>query len=115
MEKQQLIDELESMRDQLDNLDRCLECLLGDLNEEGDAEEVQAPESEFHVGDILDIASVNKDGKMEFLTGTVIEIQCSDEHGFYDRIQTPDGRKFRIPMNSADTRLGTRVMRVHDR
>lgn len=115
MEKQQLIDELVSMRDQLDNLDRCLECLLGDLNEEDDAEEVQAPESEFHVGDILDIASVNKKGEMEFVTGTVIEVQCSDEHGFYDKIQTHDGRKFRVPMNSVDTRLGTRVMRIHDR
>lgn len=115
MEKEQLINELESMRTQLNYLDRCLDCLLVDLNEEDDAEEVEAPESEFHVGDILDIASVNKNGEMEFLTGSVIEIQCSDEHGFYDRIETPDGRKFRIPMNSEDTRLGTRVMRVHDR
>ena len=115
MEKQQLIDELESMRDQLDNLDGGGGGGGGGGDEEDEAEEVEAPESEFHVGDILDIASVNKDGEMEFLTGTVIEIQCSDEHGFYDRIQTPDGRKFRIPMNSVDTRLGTRVMRVHDR
>lgn len=115
MEKQQLIDELESMRTKLDDLERCLECLLGDLEEEVEAEEVEAPESEFHIGDILDIASVNKDGEMEFLTGSVVEVQCSDEHGFYDRMVTPDGRKFRIPMNSVDTRLGTRVMRVHDR
>ena len=48
--KQQLIDELESMRDQLDNLDRCLECLLGDLNEEDDADLSRAREK---VMDIL--------------------------------------------------------------
>lgn len=115
MDKEHLIDELETVRDQLNDMDRRIEDLLGDLNDEEEAEEVDAPVSEFHVGDILDFACVNKDGRMEFLTGTVTEVSEHDEHGFYDRVVTPDGRKFRVPVNSTDTRLGTRVLRVHDR
>lgn len=89
---------------------------LGELAEEfePDAEEEEAPESEFRVGDVVDIACINKNtGDMEFLTGTVFEIECHDEHGWYDRITTSDDRKFRIPMNLEDTRLSTRVLRKH--
>lgn len=89
---------------------------LGELAEEFEpgAEEEAAPESEFNVGDVVDIACVSsKTGEMEFLTGTVFEIECRDEHGWYDRITTADDRKFRIPMNLEDTRLSTRVLRKH--
>lgn len=76
----------------------------------------EAPDSEFDVGDILDIANVNShSGTLEFLTGTVTEIKLKDEDGWFNRVVTPDGRKFKIPMNSEDTRKGTRVSGRHDR
>lgn len=105
-------EDLIELKDQLMNLAE----QLGELAEEFEpgAEEEVSPVSEFRVGDVVDIACVNKNtGDMEFLTGTVFEIECQDEHGWYDRITTTDDRKFRIPMNLEDTRLSTRVLRKH--
>lgn len=105
-------EDLIEVRDQLMNLAE----QLGELAEEFEpgAEEEVGPVSEFRVGDVVDIACVNKNtGDMEFLTGTVFEIERQDEHGWYDRISTADDRKFRIPMNLEDTRLSTRVLRKH--
>lgn len=96
------------------NLAEELGGIINDLEDEGSAEEEAVPESEFNVGDVVDIAVVSsKTGEMEFLTGTVFEVGCQDEHGWYDRISTSDDRKFRIPMNTRDTRLSTRVLRKH--
>lgn len=108
-----MIEQLIDLYRRLLNLAEELGGIIDDLNEEDSSEEEEAPESEFAVGDVVDIAVVGKTGEMEFLTGTVFEVGCKDEHGWYDRISTSDDRKFRIPMNTSDTRLSTRVLRKH--
>ena len=81
---------------------------------EEEAEEEEAPEAAFHVGDIIDFVNVNKEGNMEFLTGTVIDGPARDDNGWYCRAETHEGRKFKTPINLTDTRLGTRVQRIHE-
>lgn len=113
MNKELLIEALDSMIQQMaDIMDTLREC-LDTLNDELEPEEPVAPEFEYDVGDVLDFACV-KDGNMEFLTGTVIEIDCHDDEGWYGRVATTTGRKFRVPANLTDTRLGTRIMKVHE-
>ena len=51
---------------------------------------------------------------MEFLTGTVIDGPARDDNGWYCRAETREGRKFKTPINLTDTRLGTRVQRIHE-
>lgn len=113
MTKEQLIDLLGDTAAELNELVRKLRDAQEDLAYE-EAEEEEAPEADFNVGDIIDFASVNKEGRMEFLTGTVINEPACDDNGWYCRAETREGRKFKIPVNLTDTRLGTRVQRIHE-
>lgn len=114
MTKEQLIDLLGDAAAELHELVRKLIDAQEDLSYEEEAEEEEAPEADFNVGDIVDFANVNKEGGMEFLTGTVIEGPARDDNGWYCRAETREGRKFKIPVNLTDTRLGTRVQRIHE-
>ena len=113
MTKEQLIDLLRDTAAELRELTRKLLDAQESLAYEEEAEE-EAPEADFHVGDIIDFVNVNKEGNMEFLTGTVIEGPSHDDNGWYCRAETREGRKFKIPVNLTDTRLGTRVQRIHE-
>ena len=84
------------------------------LSYDGEAEEEEVAEADFDVGDIIDFVNVNREGNMEFLTGTVIEGPSRDDNGWYCRAETREGRKFKTPINLTDTRLGTRVQRIHE-
>lgn len=114
MTKEQLIDLLGDTAAALNELCRKLRDAQEDLAFEDEAEEEEAPEADFDVGDIIDFVNVNKEGNMEFLTGTVIEGPSLDDNGWYCRAETREGRKFKIPVNLTDTRLGTRVQRIHE-
>lgn len=114
MTKEQLIDLFGDVTAELNELLRRLNESLEDLAYEGVAEEEEVPEAAFHIGDIIDFVNVNKEGNMEFLTGTVIEDPARDDNGWYCRAETREGRKFKIPVNLTDTRLGTRVQRIHE-
>lgn len=114
MNKELLTKTLDSMIQQMaDMMDVLREC-YDTICEEPEAEEEEAPEADFHVGDIVDFVNVNKKGCMEFLTGVVIEEPSRDDNGWYCRAETREGRKFKIPVNLTDTRLGTRVQRIHE-
>ena len=110
MTKEQLIDLLGDTAAALNELVRKLrdahECLA--------YEEEEAPEADFDVGDIIDFVNVNREGNMEFLTGTVIDGPARDDNGWYCRAETREGRKFKTPITLTDTRLGTRVQRIHE-
>ena len=110
MTKEQLIDLLGDTAAELNELVR----RLRDAQETMAFEEEEAPEADFHVGDIIDFVNVNREGNMEFLTGTVIEGPSRDDNGWYCRAETREGRKFKTPINLTDTRLGTRVQRIHE-
>lgn len=113
MTRDELIELINDMKDQLDELaERCNDALV---EEDDVAEEEEAPEAAFEVDDIIDFVNVNREGNMEFLTGRVIEGPNRDENGWYCRAKTREGRKFKVPVNLTDTRLGTRVQRVHER
>lgn len=114
MTKEQLIDLLEDTAAELNELVHKLRDAQEDLTYEDEAEEEEAPEADFHVGDIIDFVNVNKEDNMEFLTGTVIEGPSLDDNGWYCRAETSEGRRFKIPVNLTDTRLGTRVQRIHE-
>ena len=113
MTKEQLIDLLGDTAAALNELVRRLRDAQEDMAFEDEAEE-EAPEADFHVGDIIDFVNVNREGNMEFLTGTVIEEPSRDDNGWYCRAETREGRKFKTPINLTDTRLGTRVQRIHE-
>ena len=110
MTKEQLIDLLGDTAAELNELVR----RLRDAQEDMAFEEEEAPEADFHVGDIIDFVNVNREGNMEFLTGTVIDGPARDDNGWYCRAETREGRKFKTPINLTDTRLGTRVQRIHE-
>lgn len=113
MTREELIELINDLKDELEILmNRCDEALVED---DYQAEEEEAPEADFEVDDIIDFVNVNKDGDMEFLTGRVIEGPRRDENGWYCRAETREGRKFKVPTNLTETRLGTRVQRVHER
>lgn len=114
MTKEQLIDLLGDTAAELNELVHRLRDAQECLAYEEEAEE-EAPEADFDVGDIIDFVNVNKEGNMEFLTGTVIEGPSRDDNGWYCRAETREGRKFKTPINLTDTRLGTRVQRIHER
>lgn len=114
MTKEQLIDLLGDAAAELNELVRRLRDAQEDLAYYEEVEEEEAPEAYFDVGDIIDFVNVNKEGNMEFLTGTVIEGPSHDDDGWYCRAKTREGRKFKIPVNLTDTRLGTRVQRIHE-
>ena len=115
MTKEQLIDLLGDAAAELNELVRRLHDAQEDLAYEEEAEEEEAPETDFNVGDVIDFVNVNKEGSMEFLTGTVINGPARDDNGWYCRAETREGRKFKVPVNLTDTRLGTRVQRIHER
>ena len=115
MTKEQLIDLLVDTVAALSEVVRKLRDDQEDMAYDGEAEEEEAPEVDFHVGDIIDFVNVNKEGNMEFLTGTVIDGPARDDNGWYCRAETREGRKFKTPINLTDTRLGTRVQRIHER
>ena len=110
MTKEQLIDLLGDTAAALNELVH----RLRDAQEDMAFEEEEAPEADFHVGDIIDFVNVNREGNMEFLTGTVIDGPARDDNGWYCRAETREGRKFKTPINLTDTRLGTRVQRIHE-
>ena len=114
MTKEQLIDLLGDTAAELNELVRRLRDAQETMAFEEEAEEEEAPEADFHVGDIVDFVNVNKEGNMEFLTGTVIDGPARDDNGWYCRAETREGRKFKTPINLTDTRLGTRVQRIHE-
>ena len=114
MTKEQLINLLGDTAEALNELFRKLRDAYEDIVYEEEAEEEEAPESDLHVGDIIDFVNVNREGNMEFLTGTVIEEPSRDDNGWYCRAETREGRKFKTPINLTDTRLGTRVQRIHE-
>ena len=114
MTKEQLIDLLGDTAAALNELVRRLHDAHEDLSCDGEAEEEEAPETDFRVGDIIDFVNVNREGNMEFLTGTVIESPSRDDNGWYCRAEAREGRKFKTPINLTDTRLGTRVQRIHE-
>ena len=114
MTKEQLIDLLGDTAAELNELVRRLRDAQEDMAFEDEAKDEEASEADFHVGDIIDFVNVNKEGNMEFLTGTVIEGPSRDDNGWYCRAETREGRKFKTPINLTDTRLGTRVQRIHE-
>ena len=114
MTKEQLIDLLGDTAAALNELVRRLHDAQETMAYDEEAEEEEAPEADFHVGDIIDFVNVNKEGNMEFLTGTVIEGPSRDDNGWYYRTETREGRKFKTPINLTDTRLGTRVQRIRE-
>ena len=114
MTKEQLIDLLGDTAPALNELDRRLRDAQEDMAFEDEAEEEEAPEADFRVGDAIDFVNVNKEGNMEFLTGTVIDGPARDDNGWYCRAENSEGRKFKTPINLTDTRLGTRVQRIHE-
>ena len=114
MTKEQLIDLLGDAAAELNELVRKLRDAQEDMAYDGEAEEEEAPETDFNVGDVIDFVNVNKEGSMEFLTGTVINGPARDDNGWYCRAETREGRKFKVPVNLTDTRLGTRVQRIHE-
>ena len=113
MTKEQLIDLLGDTAAELNELASRLRDDQEDMAFEDEDEDEEAPEADFHVGDIIDFVNVNKDGNMEFLTGTVIDGPARDDNGWYCRAETREGRKFKTPINLTNTRLGTRVQRIH--
>ena len=114
MTKEQLIDLFGDTAAALSEVVRKLRDVQEDLVYEDEAEEEEAPEADFRVGDIIDFVNVNREGNMEFLTGTVIDGPAHDDNGWYCRVETREDRKFKTPINLTDTRLGTRVQRIHE-
>ena len=114
MTKEQLIDLLGDTAAALNELVRRLRDAQETMAFDDEAEAEEAPEADIHVGDIIDFANGNREGNMEFLTGTVINGPARDDNGWYCRAETREGRKFKTPINLTDTRLGTRVQRIHE-
>ncbi|MCF0114433.1 MAG: hypothetical protein HUJ56_03690 [Erysipelotrichaceae bacterium] len=75
------------------------------------AHDDEVPHNDYVVGDTVDITNYNtKTNALEVLVGHVIEINCKDENGWFNRVDC-DGRKFRIPIISNTQRLGTLARR----
>lgn len=69
--------------------------------------EDERPANDFAVGDAVEIVNA-KNGEVEILHGTVIEVYRRDDNGWYNRVQCGE-RKFKVPLISNTQRLGTLV------
>lgn len=69
----------------------------------------EVPPNDFVVGDSVEVVNA-KEGEIEVLHGTVIEVGLNDDNGWYNRVEC-NGRKFKVPFISNTQRLGTLVRR----
>lgn len=105
MNTEQLIDTLNDIRDLID------EALDEYIVDDAEAFAGETPDSDMEVGDKVQFANVkSNDGSIEILHGKVIEVLQRDGEGFYNRVVTEEGRKFKVPVVIGDTRLGTKVI-----
>ena len=105
MNTEQLIDMLNDIRDLID------EALDEYVVDDAEAFAGEVPNSDMEVGDKVQFANVRSDdGSIEILHGEVIEVLKRDGKGFYNRVVTDGGRKFKVPVVIGDTRLGTKVV-----
>lgn len=99
---QQLAIEIDQLLDKLgQNLD----------NQSTEEYEGITPESVVDEGDEVRFVCVNKDDEVEILKGTVIETLLHDDIGWFNRVKTDEGRKFRVPIDYEQTRLGTKLIK----
>lgn len=105
MNTEQLIDVLKDIRDLID------EALNEFVIENTDIFEGETPDTDMEVGDKVQFANVRSDdGSIEILHGKVIDVLQRDGEGFFNRVVTDEGRKFKVPVVIGDTRLGTKVV-----
>lgn len=72
-------------------------------------------DNDFEVGDAVKIVNYKQtqdgDEDIEMLEGVVVELNCEDDEGVFNRVKCGD-RKFRTHVKNGRTRLGTKCTKI---
>jgi hypothetical protein len=111
MTANEIADVLTDIRKDLKDLDERIDEVLASFDDGlvGDV----PPQSDLAVGNVVDFVNM-KDNNIEKFQGRVTAVGLKDNEGnWFCRVETEDGRKFRVPCCLEDTRKGTKVLAVY--
>lgn len=111
MTANEIADVLTDIRNDLNDIDERIDAVLASFDD-GLVSDVP-PQSDLAVGNVVDFVNM-KDNNIEKFRGTVTAVGLKDNEGnWFCRVETEDGRKFRVPCCLEDTRNGTKVLAVY--
>ena len=73
---------------------------------------VEAPATDFKVGDKVFVCHIAKDGNTKHTRGEVIEVQRKDEDGWYTRILGDNGKHYRTGLKVDEARKNSKVVYI---